>query len=67
MIVAPVARLQLGALLSKNVMTSWVGSYQVRALRNIPDLNGILGNGILGRLRTVFDYRSGRMVVAPIP
>ncbi len=65
--VAPVAMLQLGRVLSRNVTTTWVGSYQVPALRNIPDLNGILGNGLVSQLRTIFDYRRGVMVVAPIP
>lgn len=63
--VAPVARFELGVVVSEGLETSWMDSYQVPAVRNITDLNGILGNGLLSRLRTVFDYRGNRLVVEP--
>lgn len=63
--VGPVARFELGVVVSEGLETSWMDSYQVPAVRNITDLNGILGNGLLSRLRTVFDYRGNRLVVEP--
>lgn len=64
-VVAPVARFELGVVVSEGLETSWMDSYQVPAVRNITELNGILGNGLLSRLRTVFDYRGKRLVVEP--
>jgi len=40
-----------------------VGSHQVPAVRNIPKLNGIVGNGMPARLRVVFDYGRGRLIL----
>jgi hypothetical protein len=64
-LVAPVARLELGPAFSEGLETSWTESYQVPAVRRIEDLNGILGNGLLSRLRTVFDYQRGRLILVP--
>ena len=45
--------------------TAWLGGQDVPAVRNIEDLNGILGNRFLSRLRVFFDYRGGRMILEP--
>jgi hypothetical protein len=64
--VAPVARLELGKVVSEGLETSWMGSFQVPAVRKIPKLNGILGNGLLGNLHAIFDYRGGRLILEPL-
>jgi len=61
--VAPVARLTVGTSVTTNLETAWMEPYQIPALRNIPNLNGILGNALLSRYRTVFDTRRGRLIV----
>lgn len=61
--VATSARLELGRVVSERIETSWVGAHQVPAVRNIPKLNGIVGNGLLARLRVVFDYARGRLIL----
>jgi hypothetical protein len=63
--VAPVAVFELGRVISEGLETSWMGAFQVPAVRNIPKLNGILGNGLLGRLHAIFDYRGGRLILEP--
>jgi hypothetical protein len=32
-------------------------------VRNIPNLNGIVGNQLLRRFRIFFDYRGGRLIL----
>jgi len=59
-------RLQLGPILAKDLETAWLGGHEVPAVRNIEDLNGILGNRFLGRLRVFFDYAGGRIILEPI-
>jgi len=61
--VAPVARLTVGASVTTNLETAWMEPYQIPAVRNIPNLNGILGNALLSRYRAVFDTRGGRLIV----
>ena len=56
-------RLELGSVVGERIETSWVESHQVPAVRNIPKLNGIVGNGLLARLRVVFDYGRGRLIL----
>jgi hypothetical protein len=64
--VASTRRFQLGPIVAENVETAWMDSYRVPAVRNIEDLNGILGNRILSQFRAVFDYRGGRLILEPI-
>jgi hypothetical protein len=60
---APVARLTVGTMVIENLETAWMEPYQIPAVRNIPDLNGILGNAFLGRYHTVIDYRHNRLTL----
>lgn len=62
-VVAPVARLQVGSRVTTNLETAWMEPFQIPAVRNIPKLHGILGNALLNRYRTVFDYRKGRLIL----
>jgi len=64
--VAPVAQLTLGSNLTTNLETAWMEPYQIPAVRNIPNLNGILGNALLSRFRTVFDIRRGRLILGGV-
>lgn len=61
--IAPVARLTVGTLVTENLDTAWLEPYQIPAARNIPNLNGILGNALLGRYHVVFDYSRGRLIL----
>jgi hypothetical protein len=53
-------------IIAENVETAWMDAFRVPAVRNIEDLNGILGNQILSRFRAIFDYRGGRLILEPI-
>ena len=54
--VGPLWRIQLGSIGIENVETAWAESPEVPAVRNIPNLNGIIGNQLLRRFRVFFDY-----------
>jgi len=56
----------LGSNLTTNLETAWMEPYQIPAVRNIPNLNGILGNALLSRFRTVFDIRRGRLILGGV-
>jgi hypothetical protein len=59
-------RLRLGPIVARGIETAWLGAHDVPAVRSIEDLNGILGNQLLGRFRTFFDYRGGRLIFEPL-
>lgn len=59
-------RLRLGSIVAREIETAWLGGQDVPAMRNIEDLNGILGNWFLSQFRTIFDYRGGRLVLEPL-
>jgi hypothetical protein len=61
-----IRRFRLGLIIAENVETAWMDAFRVPAVRNIEDLNGILGNQILSRFRAIFDYRGGRLILEPI-
>lgn len=65
-VVALTKRLQLGPIVAEGVETAWMEAFDVPAVRNIPKLNGILGNRFLRRFRVFFDYRGGRLIVEPL-
>ena len=65
-VVASTRRLRLGSIVAEGVETAWLEAYRVPAVRNIENLNGILGNQLLSRFRTFFDYRGGRLVFEPV-
>lgn len=62
-VLAPVSRLTVGTRVTNNLETAWMEPFQIPAVRNIPKLNGILGNALLGRYRTIFDYRGGKVII----
>ncbi len=62
-LVAPVDRLELGSLVMQKVETAWMEPFRIPAVRNIPKLNGIIGNPLLSRYHVFFDYRHGRLIV----
>jgi hypothetical protein len=64
--VAPVAELQIGSFLVRNVETTFLEPFRAPAVRNIPDLNGVLGNGLLSRFRSFFDYGNSRLILEPL-
>jgi hypothetical protein len=64
--VASTHRFQLGPLIAENIQTAWMDAFRVPAVRNIEDLNGILGNRWLIRFRVFFDYRGSRLILEPI-
>jgi hypothetical protein len=65
-VVASTRRLRLGSIVAEDIETAWLEAYRVPAVRNIENLNGILGNQLLSRFRTFFDYRGGRLVLEPV-
>ena len=62
-ILAQVDRLEVGSLVMHKVETAWMEPFRVPAVRNIPKLNGIIGNPLLSRYHVFFDYRHGRLIV----
>jgi hypothetical protein len=56
---------RLGPVVGKRVETAWLGGHELPGARSIEDLNGILGNRFLSRMRVVFDYRGGRLILEP--
>lgn len=62
-IVASTQRLQLGPIVAEDVETTWVSSQGIPAVRNIPNLNGILGNRFLSQYRVFFDYGGNRLIL----
>jgi hypothetical protein len=65
-VVALTQRLQFGSIFAEGVETAWTEAFGVPAVRNIPNLNGILGNQFMNRFRVFFDYRGGRLILEPI-
>jgi len=63
---SPVWRFQLGSSTVENVEAAWMESFRVAAVRNIPKLNGIVGNRLLRHFRVFFDYRGGRLILEPL-
>ena len=65
-VVASTRRFQLGSIVAEGVETAWMEAFAVPAVRNIPNLNGILGNRFINRFRVFFDYRGGRLILEPV-
>jgi len=62
-VVGPVAELRLGTLVTSNLEAAWMEPFRIPAVRNIPKLNGILGNLLLSRYHVYFDYHHGRLIL----
>jgi hypothetical protein len=65
-VIASIQRLQLGLIVARDVETAWMEAFGLPALRNIENLNGILGNQLLSRFRAFYDYRGGRLILEPL-
>jgi len=65
-VVASTWRLQLGSIVTEGVETAWMEAFSVPSVRNIPSVNGILGNRFMNRFRVFFDYRGGRLILEPV-
>ena len=65
-VVALTQQLQLGSIVARRVETSWMEAFGVPAVRNIENLNGILGNRMLSGFRAFYDYRGGRLILEPV-
>ena len=65
-VLATTSRLLVGPIIVRKVETAWTQSFNVPAVRNIEDLNGILGNNFLSRFRTIFDYHRGRLILEAV-
>lgn len=65
-VVALTQRLQLGSIVTSGVETAWLEAFGIPAVRNIENLNGIIGNRLLSRFRSFFDYRGGRLILEPV-
>ncbi len=65
-VVALTQQLQLGSIVARRVETSWMEAFGVPAVRNIENLNGILGNRLLSGFRAFYDYRGGRLILEPV-
>jgi len=65
-VVAVTQRLQLGSIVARGIETAWMEAFGVPAVRNIENLNGILGNQLLNSFRTFYDYRGGRLILEPV-
>ncbi len=62
---APIAGIELGTLSLSRVPAAFLHAHSVAATRSFRRVNGILGNGLLGRFRTILDYRRGRLILEP--
>ena len=65
-VVAMVRQLQLGSIVARDIETAWMEAFGLPAVRNIENLNGILGNQMLSRFRAFYDYRGGRIILEPL-
>jgi hypothetical protein len=65
-VIASTDLLRLGSIEAADVETAWLEAFGVPAVRNIEHLHGILGNQFMGQLRTIFDYKRGRLILEPI-
>lgn len=65
-VVALIRRLQLDSIVARDIETAWMEAFGLPAVRNIENLNGILGNQMLGSFRAFYDYRGGRLILEPL-
>ncbi len=65
-VVAITQKLQLGSIVARGIETAWMEAFGVPAVRNIENLNGILGNQLLNSFRAFYDYRGGRLILEPV-
>jgi len=62
-VVGPIERLDLGSLVTQRVETAWMEPFRIPAVRNIPKLNGIIGNPFLSRYHVFFDYHHEQLIL----
>jgi len=66
-VVARTRKLSLGPIIARDIKTTWLRPIGMPAVRNIRELNGILGNRFLRQFRVFFDYRGNRMIFENVP
>jgi hypothetical protein len=65
-VVTSIRRLQIGPIVARDIEAAWMGAFGLPAVRNIENLNGILGNQMLGSFRAFYDYRGSRLILEPL-
>jgi len=65
-VLALTQQVRLGSIVARGVETAWMEAFGVPAVRNIENLNGILGNRLLSNFRAFYDYRGGRLILEPV-
>jgi len=65
-VVALTQQLQLGSIVARGVETAWMEAFGIPAVRNIENLNGIVGNQLLSNFRAFYDYHGGRLILEPV-
>lgn len=61
--IAQTGSLRLGGIVAHDVETAWMESVHIPATQHVDKLHGVLGNALLRRFRTIFDYRGGRLIL----
>ncbi len=63
---ARVERLAIGDLSLGPVPTAFFHAHSLSSTRAFPRLQGILGNGVLAKFRTIIDYHRRRLILEPL-
>jgi hypothetical protein len=63
LVISPIRSISLGSFTLERVESAWAEPFRVPAVRNIPKLNGILGNRLLRRFRLFIDYSGERLIL----
>lgn len=63
---ASVERLTIGDLSLGPVPTAFFHAQSLSSTRTFPKLQGILGNGLLAKFRTIIDYHRRRLILEPL-
>jgi hypothetical protein len=66
LVISPLRSISLGSFTLERVEAAWAEPFRVPAVRNIPKLNGILGNRLLRRFHVFIDYPGERMILEPL-
>jgi hypothetical protein len=66
LVISPIRSISLGSFAIERVEAAWAEPFRVPAVRNIPKLNGILGNRLLRRFRVTIDYSGERLFLDPL-
>lgn len=58
-----VEKVEIGSLTLGPSPATFMHRNSIPVVRDLPDLNGLVGNGLLGRFRTFVDYRRQRLIL----